>query len=109
MANQDFQMFAGNTKNLLVTLKDTAGVTVDLTGATVKWVAVRGKTVVISKETASGITITDAPNGKYMIKLDSIDTKNLLGNLYHESVVMDSSGNVATVFKGTIKLLPSFI
>lgn len=110
LINQDVEMYAGDTKQLLVSVTTPTGGVVDLTGATIKYVAVRGTAPVIQKSTTSGnIMVTDAVNGKYTIKLDPADTNALLGKYPHESEVTDALGNVSTVLKGTLKVLQSYI
>jgi hypothetical protein len=110
LVNQDFEIYAGDTKNLVVTVTKSDGTIAPLIGdVTVKWVAVRGKDIVISKDTTNGIAITDDANGEFTVRLDSVDTKTLLGSLKHEAVITDGLGNVSTVMVGTIKVLASYV
>lgn len=110
LINQDVEMYSGDTKQLLVAVTTPTGTPVDLTGSIIKYMAVRGTAPVIQKSTTSGnIIITDAVKGKYTVKLDPADTRDLLGKYPHESEVTDALGNVSTVLKGTLKVLQSYI
>lgn len=100
--NQNFEMYAGDTKNIEITISS-----VNLAGASVKWAA--KKTIydavpALYKDTAGGITITDAAAGKFTIALAPADTADLSGKYYHEAEVTDQSGNVSTVTTGTITI-----
>lgn len=109
---QNFQMTAGDTKYLVVSVKDADGVAVNLTGAAVKWQAARsfGKASVLSKATSgSGIVLTNASGGIFTITLDPDDTEDLKGNYYHEAQVTASDGTISTVLFGTMKINPALI
>ncbi|OMF35276.1 hypothetical protein BK133_11270 [Paenibacillus sp. FSL H8-0548] len=102
--NQNFVMYAGDTVEIEVPVANT-----DLTGVTIKWAmkrSVKGDNT-LYRETPSGIEITDAAAGIFMIKLESIDTKDLIGSFYHEAELMDAIGNVSTIMTGTITIKPS--
>lgn len=110
LTNQDFSLYAGDTRNIVVTVTNSDGTPANLTGATIKWVAARGKLVMISKDTIdNGIVITDALNGAYTIRLNQSDSSDLAGNLTHESVVTDAFGNITTILTGKMSILPSII
>lgn len=101
--NQDFSMFAGDTKDIVVTMSDST----NLTGATIAWVLRRGGvtgTVEVPKSTTSGISIS---NTTFTVRLSASDTANLKGRYYHEAEVTDVSGNVSTVMTGSISIEPS--
>lgn len=103
---QKFTMWSGDTKVLEVTITDASGNAVNLTGATISYVLQRsvGSTVTISKTTDDGISITDASGGVFQITLDASDTASLSGSYYHECQITDTSGNVSTVFTGTVTM-----
>lgn len=107
----NFQMVAGDSKSLVVTVKDGAGLAVNITGATIKWRAARsfGKSAIISKSTASGIQITDGANGQFTVTLDPADTNSLLGVYYHEAEVTSTNNEISTVISGTMKINPNLI
>ena len=98
--NQDINMFAGDTKDILVTM------TTDLSGATIKWALKKrlNGTQYIYKTTSSGITVSGST---FTIRLDVADTSDLSGGYYHEAEVTDALGNVSTVMTGSAKIEPS--
>lgn len=80
MATQDFTMVAGDTKYLDFTVRDpSTGDAVAITSATISWKVYhsRSRTVVLSKSTSAGITLTDAANGVFRVTLDAADTISL--------------------------------
>lgn len=106
---QNFDMVAGDTKKINITVTDT-GSAVDLTGASIKWAlkrSVSASSTDVFKTTSSGISITDATHGKFQITLNPSDTLALKGTYYHESEVTDASGNVSTVCSGNVVINPS--
>ena len=106
--NQNFTMWSGDSKVLTVTVTDSDGAAVNLTGATINYVLKKqlgGGMNTITKATGgSGIVITDAAAGTCEITLDATDTASLLGSFYHECQVTDSYGNVSTIFIGTVTI-----
>jgi hypothetical protein len=103
--NQNFEMVAGDTKNVVVTVAGT-----DLTGATIKWAlkkSVSSTVANVSKTTSDGISISDAAGGVFTIALAPADTVNLKNDYYHEAEVTDQQGNVSTVMTGRISILLS--
>jgi hypothetical protein len=104
--NQNFEMVAGDSKNVIVTVSDA-----DLTGATIKWAmkrSVSSATANVSKDTTSGgISISDATGGIFTISLIPADTSALKGDFYHEAEITDAQNNVSTVMTGRISILPS--
>jgi hypothetical protein len=92
--NQNFSMYAGDTKNLVITMPE------DLTGCTVKW-GLRQRQYstenFISKTTSDGISINGT---EITIKLAPADTQALAGTYFHECEVTDQLGNVSTIFTG---------
>jgi hypothetical protein len=88
--NQNFSMIAGDTKSLIATMSE------DLTGASVKWIIKKNvnsaENILLKTGTVSGTDIT--------IKLDPVDTVNLVGTYYHECEVTDQLNNVSTIFTG---------
>lgn len=103
---QNFQMIAGDYKTLVITVRNSDGDPVNITGATVKWQAARslGKASVISKTTSSGISLNDPTNGIFTVTLNHSDTDSLSGIYHHEAEVTDSSGFRSTVIAGTMKV-----
>jgi hypothetical protein len=103
---QNFNMTAGDTKTLVVTVRDAEGTAVNLTGSTIKWQAKRslGKAASLSKVSASGITLTDPTNGEFSVALDPSDTEDLVGLFHHEAEVTAADGTISTVLRGTMKI-----
>lgn len=112
---QNVPMYAGESKYIddVAVDMNTDGTTsaTNLSGATIKWVMKPNvyATAILSKDNASlgGVSITDAPNGKFSVQLNPNDTKTLNGSYYHEAKVTDSTGNVSVVSTGTITINPS--
>jgi hypothetical protein len=110
--DQNATIYAGDTVNINVVVTDPAtGDPKNLAGATVQWAMFREYkgTVVLTKDTDAGITITDEANGALTIALDASDTENVRPDIYaHEVEVTDSGGNVSTVTTGYITLEASW-
>lgn len=111
---QDFEMFAGDTKKINLTVRYDNGTVVDLSGGVIRWVLKRNVnstqpvTLKTSLSDAPGIVMTDPVNGKCQITLAAADTKNLTpGEYYHEAEVTDFQDNVSTVFTGTVTIQAS--
>jgi len=96
---QNFSMFAGESKEIIVSVTKENKSKLDLTGSSIKW-SFRN---VIKTET-NGITINDPTNGEFTIYLSPIDTQNLKGIFSHEATVTDAIGNVSKVMTGTIAI-----
>jgi hypothetical protein len=102
--NQNFTMWAGDTKNIEFTVSDI----VSLAGATIKWgLAVdRHSTQLVSKTTTE-MTVAGAV---FTIHLLPADTASIgFGELYHEAEVTDAVNNVATVALGICTLNPTIL
>jgi hypothetical protein len=111
--SNDFSMYAGDDKVLEAVVEDTSGTVVDITDIEViRWKmakTVRGPALV-SKALGDGITLINGGEGRFDVALDGEDTEDLRqGDYYHEAEVIDSTGNVSTVFTGTISILPTLI
>lgn len=104
----DFSMYQGDTKILEVTVKDEAGVVVDITSATIRWQLARNAkttTLLIEKETGDGITIIDGPAGRFDVAIDPDDTVGLKAASYYHEAEVNDAGVISTVLTGkaTIK------
>lgn len=106
---QNVEVYKGDTKTLVIDIKDTNSTIVDITGVAVNYVVYKGTsgTVVITKTTISGVSITDPSNGIFEIYLLPVDTENLLGYYLHECEITDTSNNVSTVFTGKFTIIDS--
>jgi hypothetical protein len=107
----NFSLTAGDTKTLVVTVRDTDGSAVNIVGATIHWRCAKSfnKTAAVLKSTSDGITISDGANGQMTIQLDADDTEDLVGLYYHEIELTSAAGDVSTVLRGTMKVTPQLI
>ncbi|GKU79876.1 hypothetical protein [Paenibacillus sp. L3-i20] len=101
--SQNFTMFAGETKNLIVTVTEE-GKGLNLTGSSIRWSLRKSpfdSTEILIKEIPLDIELVDGgePND-FMIQLEPEDTMDLNGNYYHESTMIDSSGNKSVLLTG---------
>lgn len=106
--NQDFKMYAGDSKLVTVTVTDENDTSLDITGVNIEWVVKRNvrstiKNVYKSSQ-AGGITITNPLIGEFQIKLDPADTVALSGIFYHEAELTDVQGSVSTLFTGNLTI-----
>lgn len=108
---QNFQMTAGDTKSLVITVRNSSGEPVNITGSTVKWQCARsyGKASIISKSTTLGISLSDPTNGIFTVTLDPPDTEDLSGIYHHEAQVTAADGSISTVLVGTMKINKALI
>ena len=106
-------MFAGDTANIFVVVYDgETAARKNIANATVKWVLYDedAQAAVLTKTTASGITITNGLLGELTIAIAPANTVSLTpGVYYHEVEVTDETGNVSTVLTGHITINPSRI
>lgn len=107
--NQNISFYKGETKLFPITVidEDTGGAK-DLSGASIVWEVLNRYTgeVIITKTTASGISINAPASGIFTVVLESIDT-NLLQNAnwyYHRATVSDISNAISVVTVGSITL-----
>lgn len=106
LENQDVTgYYAGDTLRLDVSVTDDADQVVNLTGATIEWKLIDYKTVLLSKSTSAGISITDPLNGEFRVNINGSETQDLQGTYRHEARVTDSTGNVSTVFVGSFSVI----
>jgi hypothetical protein len=97
--NQNFSMYAGNTKKVVVTVKDDAGGNLNITGSTVRW----GFGDIL-KTTSSGITLSNPTSGEFTITLNPADTSSKKGTFTHFAELTDVAGNVTTILNGEITI-----
>lgn len=102
-------MFAGETRTLVVTVTDQDGAAVDLTDADITYVL--DLATPITKTVGSGITITGALAGEFEIALAQADTVAIDTDrsIKHECKALLQSGEVLTVFYGTVVVKDSQI
>lgn len=111
-AAQNFEMVQGNDVDVVIVVRDEAGVVRDLTGSTVKFAMAtdRAATPVLTKTTPTEITLSDPLNGEFTVKFDPADTTGLEEGVYvFEAETTDASGNIVAVTLGRILLYKSII
>jgi hypothetical protein len=112
LASQDFYIYVGDTRSLVITVQDNSGSPVNLTGATIKWVLVKDDQAVLFKDNQSngGVSITNAANGQCTLSIQAKDTISLTPGAYiHEARMIDSSGNSSIIFTGNVTVQKSFV
>jgi hypothetical protein len=106
--NQNFDMYAGDSKNIVISVVDEANKPLNVEGVTVKWILRPTQPItapnILDKTTPEIETAED----KVTIKLLPQDTETLYGNFYHEAELTDQIGNVSTIMVGSIKINRSF-
>lgn len=108
----DFTIYRGDTVALNITIT-ASGLAYNLTGKTMWFTAKTSYSIAdpgtFQKKLGSGITVTDAANGRAQIVISASDT-NSLGNskvaLVYDCQVKDSSGNIYTVASGNLIVIP---
>jgi len=116
-SNQNASMHSGDDKELVITINDSSGNAIDLSGlVSAKWSCSKKKsdgsfssTPVVSKSLVSGISVTDAANGELTVTLAQADTKDLSGSFYQELELVDSANKKQTVMTGTLTILKDLI
>lgn len=102
----NYTMFAGETKTITVTSRDDdTNALIDFTSATIEWTLQQAGTEVLNKTQASGISVTGT--GIFTITLSSANTTGFSGEYGHECRATLQDGTVATLFTGTITILPT--
>jgi|10_taG_2_1085330.scaffolds.fasta_scaffold52496_2 hypothetical protein len=107
--NQDFTLYSGDDKTIVVTITNSSGQIVNLTGLTAaQFVAKKyskSSSVDVTKTLGAGITNAAPTTGKLTITLDAADTSGLTpGEYYVEVRIKDSASRLGTVSVGTMTL-----
>jgi hypothetical protein len=98
--NQNFEMYIGDTHilEITVTMDDT------LAGATAKWEMANNNTVLVTKQSGSGIATTGEK--VFEVTINPADTQSMKAGTYrHAAEVTDAAGRVSTVATGKMTLL----
>lgn len=113
MADNDFEMRSGDTKTLLITVKDKDGALVNIADSRIRWQLARSVNAqpVLEKSTddVEQIEIIDGPAGRVNVYITQDDTESLRGNFYHELEVVLSNDAVGTPISGAVVILPDLI
>lgn len=108
LTNQDFDVFSGDHKNVVVDLVDGSGIALDLnTISAMKWQFKKhpySQTYLVQKTLAAGGIEKTNVAGRISIKLEPNDTKDYYGLYYHELELTDIDGNVTTAFTGVVNI-----
>ncbi len=110
--NQNVELPAGDSRNLVIPVKNAAGADVSLVGSTVRWWMGKsqwsaGDDVLIKKSIGTGIAVVGST---ITVTLAPADTDALQpGAYYHEAEVVFADSTVATVTRGTFTLSPTII
>jgi len=111
--DQNFTTWSGDDKVLTVTVTDGSGTATNLTGATINYelqaLPPDGVALLTKTTGGGGISITDAAAGTFEITIAAADTASLSGVYFHECQVVDSSGNVSTIFTGRVNIREDFV
>ena len=107
---QNFTIYQGDHKQVYVTTYEEDGITnLNILSCDINWVMYKRypENIVLTKTTASGITITTAASGIFLISLVPVDTENLLGEYNHEAELTDQAGNISTIMVGKVDVYKS--
>lgn len=101
-APQTDSFVKGESVERVITVLDSAGAVVNITGATPHFALGRrqGGAALVGTELSPAnatASLTDAPNGVMTVTIDKTVTVNLLGSYYGEAWVDDASGNRVAV------------
>ena len=107
--NQDFTMFAGDTKILSLSVLNEDGGTVNLTGLNSAQFVIKkypsSTTASVTKTLGSGITNDNPTLGILQITVNASDTASMsAGEYYHETRIKDSGNKIGTITTGKITI-----
>ena len=99
MSDLDFKVVAGTDFSMNFTALDADGVAINISGYTIAWYLKRevGEAAVLSKTTASGITITTAASGMFTVAVADTDTTLFTGQYYHEVQLTSPTGTITVL------------
>lgn len=110
VTGQNFDIYLGDSKQIIITVYDETGAILPLDGYDITWVLYKltSKQIVLTKTLGAGITVPTPANGQILIDIQPADTENLVPNTYlHECEISTSPTDVATVTTGTVKAIYS--
>ena len=106
--NQDFTMHAGDTKILILTVKDEDGDIINLTGLQSAQTVIKkypnSTTALVTKTLAAADIANPAPTtGVLSVTIAAADTSSFsAGEYYHETRMKDTNSYIGTIVTGTI-------
>ena len=112
----DSDFYAGNYKELRLTIYDADGAAFDLTGSEITFALFENEpkspAVLLRKSSVNGNDeieiLSPAANGVCVIKLDPSDTVNMRNTYRYHVNVVDVNGHEETVTTGRIRIFRSF-
>lgn len=114
---QDFSVCAGNDALITVNVETTvSGDTLD--GSTLYWQAYNqsfgvpsGDPIIVKTNDSGGgdLVVLGSPPMTFTLQLAEADTLGLLGNYYHEAVVIDEIGGRVTILQGIMTVTQALI
>lgn len=110
IVGQNFDLYLGDTKQIIITAYNEAGGILPLAGYDITWVVYKSttKAIVLTKTLGAGITVPTPSNGEIVIDILPVDTMNLIPNTYlHECEISTSPTDVATITTGAVKMIYS--
>jgi hypothetical protein len=111
----EMTMVRGDTRLIRATFVDEAGGVLSLVGCTIRWWMAKTANgpSLLTKSIGSGVTVVNAAGGRFDVRIAPVDTANVVsippGDYYHECEVIDSSGDVATVFAGKLTITKDLV
>ena len=107
--NQDFTMFAGDTKVIALSVLDGDGTVVNLTGLNSAQFVIKkyasSTTASVTKTLGSGITNSTPTQGVLQITISASDTASMdEGEYYHETRIKDSGNKIGTITTGKVTI-----
>jgi|WetSurSiteA1Bulk_404760.scaffolds.fasta_scaffold05691_2 hypothetical protein len=114
LTEQNFEIFKGDTRDLITSVINTDGSKKDLTDASVVWALYNADTkeILVTKSTITGgVVITNPIGGIIKVSLAAGDTVNLKSGPWYryETEVTDAGSNVSTVNSGYVTLWESVV
>lgn len=106
---QNFTIYQGDDKIVYFTTYDENDALLNINNCSLNWILYKRypENIVLTKTTASGITITNAVGGIFYVRLVPADTENLLGEYNHECELTDASGYISTIAVGKVDVYKS--
>jgi hypothetical protein len=110
--NQDFEMVAGDAKNLTFTLTDDDGDPLDVSSGTLRWgfaKDIRKDEPLVLKSSGDGIAVSGAGNNVVSVTLEKDDTRGYKGLYGHELEWDEAGSGPTTLAQGQVTFKPELI
>lgn len=107
---QNFEIYQGDDKRIIITAKDVDGNIINLAGHSVIWCAYDQtlENIIIQKSTSNGISIPTPASGEIIITLEGLDTSSVIPKNYgHQCEIKDSFDKHYTITTGFMKVIKS--